>query len=169
MKDTYCSHCGALHQDDDAYPRKCRECFEYVYQNPTPVVVVLLPIGEGLLTVRRAIPPQVGQLCLPGGFQDIETWRNGCARELKEEAGIVVDPNAIQLFREPCSTAYCDIQLIFGLAPGFASEEELRAQATPHDDEVSELVVIYEDFGELAFPTHTEMARAYFEGRLQKT
>src|SRR4051812_47493065 len=66
------------------------------FQNPTPVVVGLIPVWSGdligLLLVRRAVEPRVGLLALPGGFLEIEPWRVGLAREVFEETGLVILP-----------------------------------------------------------------------------
>lgn len=44
-----------------------------VYQNTPTVVAVIVPIGDGLLMIRQALPVKgQGSLALPGGFQMIE-------------------------------------------------------------------------------------------------
>ena len=67
-KNSHCSYCGAAFADAQPWPRTCTTCKETSFTNPLPVAVVLVPVGAGLLAVRRAIPPGRGQLALPGGY-----------------------------------------------------------------------------------------------------
>jgi len=70
--------------------------------------VVCIRDGAVLL-IERGWPPFQNQLALPGGHVDIgETSRVAAARELLEEAGVEVDPDALELvgvydapFRDP--------------------------------------------------------------------
>ena len=49
--------------------------------------------GERVLLVRRATPPREGQWSLPGGAQQLgETVAEAAGREVREEAGIEVEP-----------------------------------------------------------------------------
>jgi 8-oxo-dGTP diphosphatase len=49
--------------------------------------------GERVLLVRRARPPREGQWSLPGGAQQLgETVAEAARREVREEAGIDVEP-----------------------------------------------------------------------------
>ena len=91
-RDSFCSHCGTRYGDVSGYPRTCPSCGAQVWDNPSPVAVVLQPVVEGdrtgLLVIRRAIPP-VGRLALVGGFVEAhETWQQSAAREMVEEAGV---------------------------------------------------------------------------------
>jgi hypothetical protein len=73
---SHCSYCGDIY--DNAFNKtdsmkKCKCCNNITYRNPVPVAVGLLPfIGQnnnfGLLLVKRAIQPHIGEFCLPGGF-----------------------------------------------------------------------------------------------------
>src|SRR4029079_9297124 len=96
-RNSHCGWCGALFAVA-TWPRAC-VCGNTSYANPIPVAVVLLPVGDGLLTIRRGIPPQLGKLALPGGFMELgETWQESAARELREETGIVVAPAGFTVF-----------------------------------------------------------------------
>jgi ADP-ribose pyrophosphatase YjhB (NUDIX family) len=64
-------------------------------------LVVLAPaVGggrAGLLVIRRAIEARRGRLALVGGFLEApESWQRGGAREVREEAGVTVDPAALE-------------------------------------------------------------------------
>src|ERR1700759_3742561 len=100
MPDRYahCTFCGARFPRGQPWPRRCAACGETSYLNPKPVAVALQPVGSGLLTVRRGIPPAVKQLALPGGYIDVgETWQAAATRELREETGLKTDPASVRL------------------------------------------------------------------------
>lgn len=106
-KHAHCGYCGSAFAADQPWPRLCASCHRVSYLNPTPVAVCLLPVDGGLLCVRRAIPPAVGQLALPGGYIDLaETWQGAAARELFEETGIVADGQAIRLLDWQLTNTY---------------------------------------------------------------
>jgi ADP-ribose pyrophosphatase YjhB (NUDIX family) len=158
-KDAYCSFCGSVFGAGAPWPRTCGGCGEISYVNPLPVAVTLLPVGEGLLVVRRAIEPRLGELALPGGFVDLgETWQEAAARELDEEAGIRVDPAALTLFDVRSAPAFL---LVFALAP--ATTADALPPSAPTDETAGwELI---DGPVELAFPLHTAVTAAYFAGR----
>ena len=155
---SHCSWCGAAYAPDQAWPRICVACGNANYRNPLPVSVVLLPVDDGLLTVRRAIEPRRGEIALPGGFINLgESWQVAGAREMFEETGIVLDPAEIQDFRT--RSAPDGTVLVFGLAQPRHSAD-LPVFVANH--ETSELVII-RTAQPLAFPLHTAAAAAWFE------
>lgn len=166
MRHSHCSFCGARFLPDQAWPRHCGSCHEITYRNPLPVAVLVLPIalpdparGHGLLGVRRGIPP-VGKLALPGGFIDHgEDWRAACARELREETQVVIEPATVEALR--VLSAPDGTLLVFGVAPALALDA--LPPFTP-TDETTERVVIAAP-SELAFPLHTQVVREWFAGR----
>ncbi len=166
-RDTFCSYCGTRFAEATSYPRSCTGCGAQTWANPFPVAVVLVPIIDGdrtgLLVVRRAIPP-IGKLALIGGFVEAdESWQDCAAREVLEEAGVDVDPGAL----EPlwyASSDPPDRVLLFSLAP------PLRAADLPPfqpNSEAAERGGVYGPHGldVLAFPLHAEAARRYFAAR----
>lgn len=160
-KHSHCCYCGGPFAADAAWPRTCSPCGRISYLNPVPVGVLLLPVGDGVLTVRRAIPPKVGELALPGGFLDFgETWQEGCARELREETGVEIGPEEVTLFAAH-SVRKEGLLLLFGLAAARRAEE---LPPFAGNDEASELVVVREPV-ELAFPLHTRVLRDYLASR----
>jgi ADP-ribose pyrophosphatase YjhB (NUDIX family) len=153
LKNAHCSYCGHAFPDAHPWPRTCPGCESVSYLNPLPVAVAVVPVGKGVLTVRRAIPP-VGQLALPGGFMEAgETWQEACARELQEETGIASDPAAVTLFDVHSAR---DVLLVFGLMKPLVALPPFTANA-----EVSELVAVAGPV-ELAFPLHTRVLARYF-------
>jgi ADP-ribose pyrophosphatase YjhB (NUDIX family) len=122
----------------------------------------LLPVDNGLLVVRRNIEPQIGRLALPGGYINRgESWQQAGARELFEETGIIIQPADLREFRVKSTPDY-NLLLVFGLAPG------MRATDLPifaPNEETQEICVLTAPQA-LAFSTHTEALREYFEKRL---
>ena len=89
QKDFHCTYCGNPYAVDAGWPRTCPSCGNRSYRNPLPVVVAMVPMGNGLVGVRRNIEPSRGRLTLPGGYLDCdETWQEGASRELLEETGV---------------------------------------------------------------------------------
>lgn len=156
-KNSHCSYCGAAFAPDQPWPRRCAACGNVSYLNPLPVAVMLVPVGGGLLLVRRTNAPQIGKLGLPGGFIELgETWQEAGAREVREETGGEIDPKQVALF--DVRSAPDGTVLIFGLAlPFSASLLDMFAPTS----ETSELVVAQTPM-ELAFSTHTETMAHYF-------
>ena len=159
-KNAHCGYCGAPFTVS-AWPRTCQGCGNTSYRNPVPVAVLLLPVDDGVLVIRRALSGVGhGKLALPGGFVDIgETWQEAATRELFEEAGVRVSPGDVSDARARSGTG--GIVLLFGIGP------RLRRADLPvfaPNEEVSERTVVTAPT-ELAFPLHTEALRAYFDHR----
>jgi 8-oxo-dGTP pyrophosphatase MutT (NUDIX family) len=125
MPDRYahCPFCGARFAPGQPRPRRCAACGETSYLNPTPVAVVLQPVGAGLLVVRRGIPPAEDRWALPGGYVEIgETWQEAAVRELAEETGVSADTAAVRLF--DTVSAPDGTLLIFGELPPLSSRPD---------------------------------------------
>ena len=156
-KNSHCSYCGAAFAAEQPWPRLCASCGNTTYVNPLPVAVVLLPVDDGLLLVRRAIPPHVGKLALPGGYINLgESWQAAGARELLEETGVAIDPAELRDFR--ALSAPDGTVLIFGLARPRASSE---LPAFVLSDEASECV-IGRAGDEIAFELHRQAIEQFF-------
>lgn len=158
QRNAHCSWCGAAFAQDQPWPRACAACQNISYINPLPVAVTLLPInGQGLLVVRRGIPPKLGELALPGGFIDFgETWQQACARELWEETQIKINPDDVQDF---CVLSTPSNVLIFGLLP--AIDADTLPPFTPTNETTERLII--PSAQELAFPLHTEAVARFFK------
>lgn len=171
-RDSFCSYCGTEFLRPLRYPRKCpsSSCGAEVYANPIPVALVLLPVmqGErtGLLVVRRAIEPQVGKLALVGGFvEEFETWQEGAAREVWEEAGIRIDPAGLTPYWFASTEPRPNRVLLFTLAQPIQLAE-LAPFVKNH--EVSERGVIFGTQGLeplFAFSLHLRAATRFFAER----
>jgi 8-oxo-dGTP pyrophosphatase MutT (NUDIX family) len=120
------------------------------------VVVVLLPLGNGLIVIRRNIEPRKGTLNLPGGYLDIgETWQQGALRELHEETGIDITEQEIMLY--DVQNGLDNTLVIFGLAK--PQPIELFQPFT--SAETQEVLLVKEPI-ELGFPMHTEVMKRFF-------
>jgi ADP-ribose pyrophosphatase YjhB (NUDIX family) len=158
-KNSHCSYCGQPFADAQPWPRTCAPCGNITYANPVPVAITLVPVDGGVLCIRRTIEPAIGEVALPGGFMEVhETWQEGCVRELREETGVVIDVDEVQLFRA-YSAASEGFLLLFGLA---APRRLQDLPAFVHNEETSEMIVVQQP-QELAFPLHTRVLREYFQ------
>jgi len=154
-KHSHCSYCGSCYSSAD-WPRRCDKCGNSSYLNPIPVVVVILPVGDGIILIRRGIEPAKGTLTLPGGYMDTkETWQEAGARELLEETGIAVASNDIGLY--DVMNGLDDTVVIFGLA-----KQQPAAVYRPFSSHETLEVVLVRKPVELGFPMHTQVVGRYF-------
>lgn len=176
---SYCNFCGTKFPDTSHYPRTCPSCGAMVWANPIPVAVALVPVidtvppfggaasagpATGLLAVRRGISPGLGKLALVGGFiEEHEAWQVGCAREVREETGVIVDPASCQVHWISSSEPRPNRILIFAVTQPVERLPPFAANA-----ETLERGVIFGPGGldeDFAFSTHAEAARRYFAAR----
>lgn len=163
-KNSHCSACGTAFAAAVGWPRTCAACGTVSYRNPLPVAVALLPVrdaaGTGLLVIRRAIPPSIGQLALPGGFVDFgESWERAVTRELAEETGIEASRADVTL-ADALTDEAGGYLLLFGLLP-VRDAAELPPSAPTDETDGHQLLLAP---AELGFPLHTEAMRRWFAG-----
>lgn len=88
----YCPTCKTKLQRkiiDDKQRFFCPKCHFIFWNNPKPVVSILLHKDKKILMVQRAEKPLKNYWCLPGGYIDYEeTPQEAVIRETKEEVGI---------------------------------------------------------------------------------
>jgi ADP-ribose pyrophosphatase YjhB (NUDIX family) len=173
-RNAFCSSCGTAFAETRTYPRICTNCGLQMWANPIPVSVVLVPVvtkektkeKTGLLVVRRAIEPRKGLLALVGGFlEEHETWQQGGVREIREETGIIVDPETLEPFWYASTEPRPNRVLLFSIAKPIS--EESLVPLTPNH-EVSERGLVFgpEGLDELfAFSLHAEATRRFFRER----
>lgn len=155
---SHCSYCGSRFPEAEPWPRQCKSCHHTSYLNPLPVVVVMLPIENGLIVIRRNIEPRKGTLNLPGGYLDLdETWQQGARRELCEETGIDISEQKITLY--DVQNGLDHTLVIFGLA----RPQPIELFRPFSSAETQEVVLVKEPI-ELGFPMHTEVMRRFFAG-----
>jgi ADP-ribose pyrophosphatase YjhB (NUDIX family) len=173
IKDSFCSFCGTAFTPPLHYPRRCPNttCGMEIWANPIPVAVVLVPVRTqqdgsertGLLVVRRNIEPRRGLLVLVGGFvEEQETWQAAGAREVKEEAGVVIDPASVTPFWYTSTEPRPNRVLLFSVA---APLDAATLPAFPENAEASERGLVFGPEGladVFAFPLHVRAAERYF-------
>ena len=100
----YCHQCGAALQPhvvagesrNHAY---CPHCREARYDHALVVVTCFVACDQRLLWVQRNLEPKRGYWAIPGGYLEAgETLAEGAARELHEEAGVLLPPGQLQLY-----------------------------------------------------------------------
>jgi ADP-ribose pyrophosphatase YjhB (NUDIX family) len=156
-QNTHCSFCGEKFTVN-AWPRTCCACGNTSYLNPIPVAVVLLPVSNGLVVIRRNTEPQKGTLTFPGGYIDSgETWQEAARRELLEETGFEVTVDEISLY--DVQNGLDNTLVVFGLA----AKQPLERLQPFSSNETQEVLLIREPI-ELGFSMHTEMMKRFFTG-----
>jgi 8-oxo-dGTP pyrophosphatase MutT (NUDIX family) len=164
-RNSHCSYCGSYLKDQSIDQRTCDFCGEINYLNPLPVVIVMIKVyneglstPNGILVVKRNIPPKKGQWALPGGFINAwENWEASAAREVEEEIGLYTEPYDYELFS--VETGDYNHILIFCNHKYGVLWNDIRFIK---NEEVSAIYVASPAM-ELAFPLHTKNFRKYME------
>lgn len=91
----FCSRCGQPTQDvSGGWKRHCPACGAEHFPRVSPVSIMLIVHGQGevakCLIGRQAAWPPGRMSALAGFIEPGETIEEGCAREVKEEAGLTV-------------------------------------------------------------------------------
>lgn len=155
-KNSCCSYCGTRFPITALRPVTCLSCGNTNYLNPTPVVVLLVPAGNGLVVARRNIEPQKGTLVLPGGYLELgETWQEGAGRELYEETGIEISASEITLY--DVQNGLDDTLVVSGLAA-----KQPRSCLKPFSSAETQEIALIEEPVDLGFPLHNLLVRRYF-------
>lgn len=159
MKRLFCHCCGkhVVNRFEDGINRDyCRECDLFFYQNPLPVVSVIVEADRRILLVKRAKKPYRGYWCLPSGFAEAgESVQDAALRELTEEAGIegrivsLVDVNSYK------SRFYGDLIFITFEA------EHISGHMQPGSDAAQAAYFPVGALPRLAFPANRQAVQRY--------
>lgn len=160
----YCPWCSTKLVEGEFESKKklkCTNCTFVHWDNPIPVVVVLIPHTGGIVLVKRNVQPRLGFWALPAGFVDsFESPFDAAKREAKEETGLDVKiSRCIGAFATPGRNQF----LMF-----FLAEPVAGAIPGPILPDVSEARPFKQEEipAEVAFPSHKDMIDAFFTGRI---
>lgn len=158
---THCVKCGTPHQET-VFPKKCPHCGTEMYENPIPVVVVLVPVkGKGILIQKRAIEPKIGRYGLISGYLNPgENPEDGAKREALEECGVTLTSVKFLTFDYGASRK----NLLMFFLSNEILEEDINFQP---NSEVSEIKFVNVDSAniKLGFISHTKYLKEYLEGK----
>lgn len=87
----FCRNSVIEQQEENGTGRDyCKKCDTIFYDNPLPVVSVILAEGRRIMLVKRKNKPYRGKWCLPSGFAETgESIADAALRELEEETGVL--------------------------------------------------------------------------------
>ena len=100
----FCSVCGSplaprLVDGDTLRHYVCVRCQTIHYRSPRILVSSIVYCGDRILMCRRAQEPSRGTWTIPAGFmEEGETIEQAAARETKEETGVDIDPDDLDLY-----------------------------------------------------------------------
>lgn len=161
MKHSHCSFCGQKFVEkspENWNVKPCSSCKQETWNNPIPVVLMLIPVEDGVAIIRRGDDPGKGGLAFPGGHLECwETWQQGSCREIMEEINLHVPVEEVEIFK--VSTANGNILALFSTCSP-KKVEDLASFVPNH--EVIEILIIREPI-DLVFPSHTEALKEFFE------
>lgn len=129
---SYCPRCGeTLSSDPDVTTRRnCPACGHRIYETPSPMARATVVDGDQVLLIEMGEGADAGAWALPGGHVDArEHPREAATRELREETGIAVAPEALSLVGTGCvvlESGHSFVSINFAAPRGMA-DGELRA------------------------------------------
>ncbi len=150
--DNFCAGCGtrlALREHEGRERPVCPQCGRVVYYDPKLAAACVIERDGKTLMVRRAVQTGYGLWSMPGGYVDRgETVETAAAREVEEEAGLLVEiGQLIGLFSDAGNpvvvAAYVATEVGGVLAPGpesldvgFFALDHLPPLAFPRDEQI---------------------------------
>ena len=164
---TFCPKCG--HQTllwNQVSKFSCSNCDFAMYQNVAAAVAVLIKYRGKYLFTRRSKDPQKGFLDLPGGFTDPEeSSGDTCARELKEELNLEINPEHIKYLGSLPNIYYYKNIKYNTLDLFYLYEMPVEMPFKLQLDEISETVWLDENelkLEDIAFDSQRKFLRKYF-------
>lgn len=168
IQDSFCGWCGTPFAQTESYPRVCAniDCKKMTFCNQAPVGVVIVPVTQGrkigALLVKRdggLGNPGYGKWAFPGGFQNSGESSQACAvRELKEEVGIDIREEDLEIIHTSRYSNDTDVQITFWLANNFLPFEHV-VQAFRPNDETRKIKFTDTPGTPIAFESHQQALR----------
>ncbi|MCB2184631.1 MAG: NUDIX domain-containing protein [Desulfobulbaceae bacterium] len=159
----YCHVCGlrVIRKKEDGILRDyCKECHLLFYDNPLPVVSIILVSERRVLLVKRGRKPYRGKWCLPTGFAESgESIADAALRELKEETGVI--GRIVQLIDVNSSSNYFYGDLLFLTY----EVESVGGIPRPADDAVAVKYFSLEKIPVLAFDSNIKALNHYIKNK----
>jgi len=153
-----------------------------MYENPTPVVVCLIPIvstraysvssGDDnvsldltvcdLLLIERGIEPFIGKFALPGGYVDKgEDFTMAAVREIFEETGLHIDPEKVKLYDSRITADNKLLTFVVTEKIKFKdAENHIKAFSDTKNNETLSIKIDGLNIN-YAFPLHHQVAKKY--------
>lgn len=159
----FCSECGTKYTEI-TWPKTCSNCNFVLWKNPIPVATILQPVRKddkiGLLVLKRAIEPRLGEWALPGGFMEDngESAEDGALRELFEETGLKIDSKPKMVFSQ--SNLRGQLIIVCESSETWDYEENAITLCRENND----YRIAFEP-EKLAFPIHTKAMEDWFTQR----
>lgn len=98
---TYCPDCGSelgTTEFEDRARDYCSSCDRILWRQSVPTTSVTVRDGDRVLLIQRGGGRDAGRWDLPAGHPEYdEPAREAAARELREETGLVADPDDLTL------------------------------------------------------------------------
>ncbi len=163
---SFCYRCGnqlelRIPIGDDQQRECCSSCNYIHYVNPRILVSCIVHSDSKLLWIRRGIDPRKGFWAMPAGFMEHkESLQQAAARELKEETGLIIKPEALELCVLSSLTFINEVYVVFR---SYHRETPLQAPST-ETQQLAWLNVDDVPWDELAYPdTEPYMRNFYHE------
>ena len=146
----YCPFDGQPLTETEHGKPACK-CGFVQWDNPIPVVAVLITTGGGIVAIQRKLDPCAGGWCLPCGFVDSgEDPAIAAVRETKEEAGL--DVKVLSLLRAVKAPTANQIIL-------FYHAEVVGGALAAGDDAAQVKIFSPGELPKLCFSLHDELVR----------
>lgn len=156
----YCSEKLVVKAEGDSLRDYCSSCDTFFYDNPLPVVSIILMKDRKLLLVKRKNEPQKGRWCLPSGFAETgESIESAALRELYEETGLtgkIIDFVSVD---SGYSQTYGDLIFVTFEAEG------IHGNLTAGDDAEEVRFFDINNIPTLAFDSNTKAVMRYLSGK----
>lgn len=159
----FCPYCGAntvKRREEETWRDFCLSCNVFFYDNPLPVVSVIVVSDRKILLVKRGKKPYKNMWCLPTGFAESgESIEEAALRELEEET--CIHGRILNLVDVDSNLNYFYGDLLFITFEA----EHLGGDPGPGDDTISAKYFSIERVPRLAFASNTRAVKTYCAGK----